>query len=536
MAAVLAAVAVCYANTLQVPFQFDDESSIVDHPCGAELSCYLRPGAEGMRNRPVAQLSFWLDRRLHGLRVPGFHVVNILVHAAAAGAVLALARLTLRLADRGGDVADRDREAAALLAALLFACHPVQTQAVTYIVQRMASLAAALYLASLLLFARSRLETERPGRRRLLLAAAVVSAVLAMETKETAFTLPLAALLYDLAFLPGPARRRLRALVPMLATLAVVPLSLLRAGTPLSSALSDVAAATRVQTAQSRLDYFVTQWRVVATYLRLLAVPVGQNADPAYPRFHSLGDPAVLASGALLAALVGLAGWLLVRARRPEWRACGFGIAFFFLALSVESSVIPIVDVMFEHRLYLPAAGAALAVSAAGLAVVRDHPGWRGAVAWLAAAWVAVLGGATVARNRVWRDDLSLWSDAAAKSPGNARAHYQLGNAWRERGDLEAAGRAWGRAVELDPACSLAWNQLGNVAALAGDRRLARERYQRAVRADPRNAEAHYNLATVLEHDGEMDAALRHYRAFVERAPAYLAGTAREVRERFGWR
>ncbi len=489
-----------------------------------------------MRNRPVALLSFWLNLRLHGPWVPGFHIVNILVHAAAACAVLALARLTLRLVDRRGAVADRDREAAALLAALLFACHPVQTQAVTYIVQRMASLAAALYLASLLLYARSRLETERPGRRRLLLSAAVALAVLAMKAKETAFTLPLAATLYDVCFLEGPARRRLRALTPMLATLAVVPLSSLRAGAPLSGSLSDVASAARVQTDQSRLDYFVTQWRVVASYLRLLAAPVGQNADPAYQRFHSLGDPAVLAAGALLAALIGLAAWLLVRGRRPEWRVCGFGIAFFFLALSVESSFIPIADVMFEHRLYLPAAGAALAVSAAGLAAVRDHPHWRGAVASLAAAWVAVLAGATVARNRVWRDDLSLWSDVVAKSPHNARAHYQLGNAWRSRGDLEAASTAWEQAVELDPDNTMAWNQLGNVAALAGDRDLARRRYQRAIQADPRNAEAHYNLAALLEQAGELEAALGHYRAFVERAPPYLAITAREVRQRFGWR
>lgn len=532
----LAAVAFCYANSLRVPFQFDDEANILDQPCGADLACYFRPGVPEMRNRPVAHLSFWFDLWLHGPWPPGFHLVNALVHAAAALAVLALARLTLRLADRSGAVAARDREAASLLAALLFACHPVQTEAVTYIVQRMASLAAALYLGSLLLYARSRLEPDRPGRRRLLLAAALASAALAMKTKETAFTLPLAAALYDLAFLPGPRRRRLAALGPMLATLAVVPLTSLDLGGARAGLLARLDQASRVQTGQSRLEYFVTQWRVVATYLRLLAAPFGQNADPDYPRFHALGDPAVLASGALLAAFMGVGAWLLARSRRPEWRVCGFGIAFFFLALSVESSVVPIVDVMFEHRLYLPVAGAALAVSAAGLAVARDRPGWRPALAAAAAAWVAALGAATVARNRVWGDEVSLWSDVAAKSPRNARAQYQLGNAWRNRGDLAAAAGCWLRAVELEPRYSMAWNQLGNLAAHAGDAGLARARYQRAVEADPGNAEAHYNLAALLERSGEGEAARWHYRRFVERAPPYLAATAREVRERFGWR
>src|SRR5574337_1276083 len=108
-----------------------------------------------------------------------------------------------------------------------------------------------------------------------------------MKTKESAFTLPLVAALHDLSFLEGSPRQRLRALAPMLATLLVVPLTSLRP----EARLGGLLGAARVQTEQSRLDYFVTQWRVVARYLRLLAMPVGQNADPDFPRFHSPGDP-----------------------------------------------------------------------------------------------------------------------------------------------------------------------------------------------------------------------------------------------------
>jgi len=531
--AVVGAVLLAYANSLGGSFHFDDESSIVEHPCLGDLGCTLRAGG-AVGARLVAYLSFGLNHRLGGLDPTGYHVVNILVHAGASLALLALARLTLELALRGRPLVPRHRDGAALLAALLFACHPIQTQAVTYVVQRMASLATLFYLLSLLLYARSRL-AERPGARAAFLASAVATAVLAMKTKEIAFTLPFAALLYDVAFLEGPLRARARALAPMLATALVIPLAWLDLGRGLSGAVASAAVATRIQTEMPRLVYFLHEWPVVVRYLGLLLLPVGQSADPDLLPRSDLATAPVIASGLLLLALSGLGVALLLRPRRPEGRVAGFGICFFFIAASVESSFIPFRDLMFEHRVYLPLAGAALAAAAGALAIVRFRPSWERPLAAAAALWVLALGAATVARNGVWRDEETLWRDTVAKSPWNARAHYHLGNALRERGDLAAAARLWQRATELRPSFSSPWNQLGHLAAREGDIPRAIALIQRALEIDPKNAEARYNLAALLEQQGLHEEAVQHYRQFVATAPPSLADTAREVRRRFGW-
>jgi len=532
---VAAAVVACYANSLAVPFQFDDDPNIVLNPCADDLACWAGPLA-GPATRRVGLFTLGLDRRLHGLDPAGFHVTNLAFHLAAALLLQALVAAALRAADREGRLTAHQTRGAALLAALVFACHPVQTQAVTYVVQRLASLATALYLASLLLYLRARI-APRPGGPgpAALLAAAVACALLAMQTKEIAFTLPLAAVLLDRALLEGGWRRRLAFLGPLLATLPVIPWLVLRGGRPVAEVLADAGAATRVQSAASRLDYLATQGRVVARYLGLLLLPVGQSVDPEQ-RLLSPWEPSALVPGVLLLALLALGVALVARARTAEFRVAGLGVVLFFLALSVESSFLPIGDVMFEHRLYLPSAGAALALAGGGLALWRGRgASGRRALVVAAAAWVVALGAATVARNAVWRDPLSLWGDAVAKGPGNARARCNYGNALRDRGDLPAAVRQWEEAVRLAPGMSTAWNQLGNAAVLAGDPGRATERYRRSLAADPRNAEALHNLAWLLERAGQGEEAVALYRRFVEVAPGYLQDQVAQVRARHGW-
>jgi hypothetical protein len=135
-------------------------------------------------------------------------------------------------------------------------------------------------------------------------------AVLAMKSKEIAFTLPVAAALFEAAFFEGSWRRRRLHLAPLLVTLAVIPLALLGRGTPLGEVLSDVAEVTRVQSAESRCGYLVTRVPVVATYLRLLAFPAGQNVDHDFPRYGSLAEPRGAASLLLLGSLAAGAAWL----------------------------------------------------------------------------------------------------------------------------------------------------------------------------------------------------------------------------------
>jgi hypothetical protein len=330
---------------------------------------------------------------------------------------------------------------------------------VTYIVQRYASLAALLYVLALLLYVRARLTHLEDGRASSrvigLSVASVVAAAAAMNTKEISLTLPLVVAGYELLFFG--ARRRFALVLPIAAT-ALFPLLDPMVGQHLAT-----------EAPLSPVDYALTQTRVVATYLRLLVLPVGQNLDHDVSLSRSVAEPTVLVSSAVLIAVAALGGYVLVRARRIgriEGLLVGGGIAWFFVTLAVESSVIPIRDIIWEHRVYLPGAGAAVAFGTSLLVCVerlrlRGPPRLQAAVALLLVA--APLGVATWRRNLVWTDDVALWADAVAKSPAKARPHQFLGTALSERGDQDGAQRELEIAVRLEPEYHEALFNLGNV-------------------------------------------------------------------------
>jgi len=537
-AAVVLAAAVCYANVLHAPFVLDDDTSIVLNPSIG--SWEILPRFEPPTRR-VAYTTFTLNHALGGLDPFGYHLFNVGVHALAGLAVYALARLLLRAAARAGGEGSGDGEGdaagwAPLAAALLFVVHPLQTQAVTYVTQRIASLATLLYVGALALYAWARAEgPERPLARRLAWGGALLSALLATFTKEIAFTLPLAVALLEVAFFRGPGWRRLAAGVPFLLLLPIIPLQLAGAGRPIAEVIADVHDVARADSSLPRAAYLATQARVIAAYLRLAALPAGQNLDHDFPVERSLASPAVLASAAALAALAALGAWLLWRGRRAGARVAGAGIMLFFLALAVESGV-PIADVMFEHRMYLPMAGLALAAAGALSVAAARFPGARRGLAVAVGAALVALAAATVARNALWRDPVALWADAVAKSPAKPRPRYNLGTVLLERGDLAAAEREWLEVVRLDPAHSWALNQLGSVALTRRDLSAAEAWYRRAIATPWVNPEAFYNLALVLEATGRAVEAAPAYRRFYDLAPLGRAREREVLRRRFGWR
>ncbi len=428
----------------------------------------------------------------------------------------------------------------AFLAAALFATHPLATQAVTYIVQRLASLAALFSLLAVVLFLVWRLGRERrevapgatadgvlPARRSPrwryvpLYAGVLLSATLAMMTKESAFTLPLLIALVDvLLFPPRPWRDRLF-LLPIAATAMVIPLTFL-SYVPLRA--DSLAGAARVQTPIARLDYLFTQAPVVLEYLRLLVWPAGQNLDHDIPLARGLLEPRVFLSALVLLALCALALALLgftrwpVDAERvpalgteqprsspghaldPAFRLVSLGVVWFFVALTVESSLIPIVDVMYEHRAYLPSVGI-LVAAAAGAGLAYHRLSSRDPFRFLVASGVVlalVLGVATFSRNRVWKGELTLWADAAAKSPGKVRPHANLGTALATAGRLNEALPEFQRAIELDPSFTYARAQLAAALLALGRPTEAEPQLREALRQPPKDPEVLFNLAVLL--------------------------------------
>jgi tetratricopeptide (TPR) repeat protein len=519
---IAAATALAYSNSLDATFHFDDYGSIVHDESLRDLGTFWPPAG----SRWLGRLSFALNHRLGGLEPFGYHLVNVLVHLASGLLVAWLAAITLRTpALRRAEPGPLVRRFLPLATGLLFALHPLQTQAVTYVVQRFTSLATLFYLLALVLHAHARLALEEEARPRaaVLYLLSVAAAAAAMETKQIAFTLPLVAAGYELLLFG--ASRRLLLLAPLGATALLVPLGMLPPGAALTDVLAEPGRLTAEAPDISRWVYLLTQVRVVTTYLRLLVLPVGQSLDHDVSLSRSLAEPAVLAGLAVHLALAASAVLLLRQARRTsrgEGILVFLGIAWFYATLSVESSVIPIQDVMAEHRAYLPGAGAALALGTALLWVIGRvrpalPPAGRVAAALLVTA--GPLGVATWARNLVWKDELTLWSDVVAKSPGKARPHSDLGDALTALGRLDDARREYLEAIRLDRGYAKAHANLANVLQAQGLADEALREYLQAIRLEPGLAEAHKNLGNAYFTLGRIDDAIREQAEAVRLAP-----------------
>ena len=457
---VLAGIA-AYLNSLQVPFVMDDWA--IASIGQSDPASHLLHGSV----RRVADATFAFNYRLHGLQVSGYHLVNLTVHLSAAVMLyfLAVSALDALRQSFPGSYDDRVESGfterfVPLATALLFVLHPLQTQAVTYIIQRYTSLATLLYLLAALLFVRVRLLHDRGASLvcRLLPAGGCLAAgLLALGSKQIAATLPLMLVMLEAALFRGRLLGRRLGLV-CVAGAGIVLLALLGTwGGSLQDAAYDLHHATSEDNITSRSSYLLTQTRVVAIYLRLLVLPYGQSIFHDITVYRSLLSLPVLAAVALHGSIIAAAvvffrrsGRDLTagdRSRGELQRLAALGIAWFYIALIVESSIFPITDMVFEHRVYLPSAGFFL-TAAAGTALLVGN---RKAVWALLVAVSLLLGGLTIARNRTWNDTLALWQDTTAKAPGRYLAWANLAGVYLERGRPDQAVPAYVQAIELNP-------------------------------------------------------------------------------------
>lgn len=404
--AILGAVALLYGHTLQVPFYLDDQWAIVDKHLLRDLPATL---AELFGHRGLTNLSFALNLRVSGLSLPPLHCVNIALHGGCGLLVWLLLRNLL------------DSRRLALLGALLFVAHPLQTQSVTYLIQRATVLGAFFFLLAFFCHLRMRSALaagcRRYSRQHLRLWLGTLAAGgCAVLAKENTATLPLVLIVYD-QLCPLPVRRGFWQAAGDYLPFFVMPLIV---GIPvflgvLDAGSSVLYAPLTASAHNGPLHYLVTQFSVVWIYLRLLLIPYGQALEHNYPVVANL---LTVQNGLALSGLVaaGLLAWK-VRRRRP---LLTFGAAWFLLALAVESSIIPL-DPLFEHRLYLPMFGFLLALLD-GLAV---WPGESGAVPVLALA-LLVCGPLTWQRNALWNDPIAFYEDNLRKVPRGERASETL--------------------------------------------------------------------------------------------------------------
>jgi len=388
------------------------------------------------------------------------------------------------------------------------------------------------YLLSLVMYIKARsfeteINAERSKRRNNIKSVSyysisIISAVLAMKTKEIAFTLPVIISIYEFIFLAGKIKRRIFYLIPILLTMLIIPLSLIDFDKPIAEMTGDISDQTTVQKSISRSEYLFTQFRVIVTYIRLIVLPINQNLDYDYPVYHSFFNPEVCLSVLFLLSLLGSGIYALYRYRNtiPHTRLMAFGIFWFFVTLAVESSIV--LQVIYEHRMYLPSVGIFILISLfTGIVMIRLERTQQMIIVSLFTIIIIFLSGATFLRNNIWQSKISLWEDTVKKSPSKFRPHYNLGVAYSEHGRTGDAIREYLTAIQIFPYHSKSHNNLGLDFVKMGRIGDAIKEYLTAIQIDPNYADAYYNLGIAFAAQGQINDAIKQYLSAIEIDPDY---------------
>lgn len=496
--------AAAYYNSLHAPFIFDDRFHIVEN---SRIRQLWPPWPFLLHtSRPVVYLSLAPNYAIGRLDPLGYHIFNAAVHMGAALVLYGVLRRTLLsslLRQRFGTAANW----IAGLIALIWLVHPLQTESVTYTIQRGESLMGLFFLLTLYCVIRG---SESPRSRRWY-AAAVASCFLGIGCKGVMLTAPLVVLLYDRVFLSPSWRELMRRRWGLYAALAATWLlyPLLLAQAPVEwkeSAGFEYAGAAPLQ-------YAMTQAAVILHYLQLAFWPDKLCLDYGWPAARTISEifPQLLVVALLLAATVW--AWR----RKP---ALGFLGAWFFIILIPTSSFIPIADLAVEHRMYLPlAAVAALAVAGLFLLMRRLGVPW---MAWPAGGLIVLsLTALTIRRNLDYTSDLAIWQDTVEKSPGNPRAQYDLAHALEVENRPQEAIVHYTKALEEKPDYVDALNNLGHVLSVSGNAQDAVRYLQRAIQLKPGLAEAHFNLGYALAQQGRIKDAIAQLEEAVRIKPDF---------------
>jgi tetratricopeptide (TPR) repeat protein len=447
--ALLAFGLVAYSNSFTAAFQYDDFLHILRNEALVNLTD-LSKIFHYCEERFLPYLTLAINYRISKFDPISYHTFNFFIHYFAAIFLYFLFLEVWKTPAMQGLELKPAKRAGAFLAAGIFFLHPLQTESVTYVIQRAESMAGMFYLATLLFYVKARRAETRGG----LLGHSIlagIAALCAAFSKETAVTLPVMIVVFEIFFFNTSIKDLLRKklflfiLAPAAIILALQLKNLIQTDFFLDPGPGGMAF--------TRKQYLLTQFSVLLTYLRLFFWPAGQNIDWDYPLATNFYAFKTVSSFLFLLVMLVL-GFLAYR----RVRLISLGIIAFFITLAPTSSIIPLRDVIFEHRMYLAVAFLAMGCVHAyscGLEGIRKISPRRYAVGIFSSIilLLPLLSGLTYARNEVWLSELSLWADAVQKSPNKARAHNNYGSglfALRNKVS-EKAKREFETAIQLSP-------------------------------------------------------------------------------------
>ncbi len=539
---IVATAFLAYSNSFQVPFQFDDRPNIVNNPdvkikdlTWDRLAQLVRKSYQD-NIRVISYLTFALNYHFGGLNVFGYHLVNVIIHIGSGIFLYWLLILTFNLPSLR-ETYGAILWSVSLFTSLIFISHPIQTQSVTYIVQRMASMAGMFYLLSMVLYVKGR---SSWGKSRFIYwGGSAFSWVLGLFSKENVAILPVFILLYEIYFFQNSevsqkGKRILGFLIGSIGLIAFI--GLLVWGERYFNQLVE-GYKIREFTLSERI---LTQFRVVLYYVGLLVYPHPSrlNLDYDFPLSKTMLDPpATLISIFITLGLIGLSVW-----KGKKSPILSFCILWYFGNLVIESSIFPL-EMVYEHRLYLPSVGPFLLFSlwmVGGIEKIKTgfvrkahrwtqginvmKPGEKFVEWFIPLGVVLLLSVWTYQRNSIWNTELELWKDCVKKSPQKGRVHHNLGFVYYEMARLDDAEEEFGRALRLNPRYPLSMYNLGLVYYRKGFMDEAIHYYQEAIELDSKSPDFFYNLGLAYYQKGLYEKAIRAYHKVLELNPDYENG------------
>ena len=503
-----------YSNSFAGSFHFDDFPNIVSNQAISNLFNW-KAWMFFNSYRPVAFFTFALNYHFNGIDVFGYHLVNLTIHLLNALLVWRLVMLLFRSPYLRYHAFVASAGQIAFFSALLFVVHPLMTESVTYIVQRLESLASMFCLLSLVLFIKGILHERTFSRIGFYLGSAV-AAFLGFLAKETAYSLPfLMIMVYFFFFYRRTASKRFSSLILCLLLLAVFSFFTLMA---LKSGkyFSVIPPREGHPYFITPLHYYYTQINVLVTYLRLIIVPLNQTLDYNFPMAISLAGPNILINLSCLLLLLSVAVW-----QYKKDRLISFGILWFFVSIAPQA-LVPRSNFIFEHRAYLSAFGIILIwilllyylFGRINLMKYRGSgsgTGFFSLACCLLLLQCIVFGWMTYERNKVWHDEYSLWSDCLQKEPRSARAMVNLGCEQVYRLEYLQAIKNFDQAIRIFPLYLQAWNSRAAVRINLGDNEKAIKELNFVILQKPDFNDAYINRGIAFRNLKRYDASISDF-------------------------
>ena len=490
-----------YGQTFQFGFVFDDHYFIVNNPYIKTFSHIHLMWQSFPKTRLIGIYSFAFNYFLGHLYPSGYHIFNFIVHLVCTGLVWVLAQLLFKIVKIP---VSRLTNQLPFMIAALFLVHPCQTQAVSYISQRFESMATMFYLATIICYLYARVSQEL-ARKTIFFGFSVTFALLGIFTKEVMITVPVMILAAEWILFPKESNTRLYIvlvaggflLYALFFRLLHWDLRLFLRSFPSDSHSGDILTPAR---------YLLTQMRVFLTFLRLLILPIYQNVDYDYQASVDLLHPALtlVGSGTILFFI-----FLIFKLRRGL-PLIAFGLAWILITFSINMA--PRANVIFEHKLYLISFGFFLALIALLSAFIHNR-GTLLRVLWCIVAALSIL---SFQRNKVWKEDFTLWNDAVQKSPLKERPYNNRGLAWVDKGNFNQALSDYNKAIQLNPRYVNVYMNRGFLYSQEGLISQAIADFNRAIELDPSLSGAYINRGNAYDKEGLFSQAISDFNKAID--------------------